>query len=568
MDFMKTETPLTNHFVICGLGHVGYRIVELLHQIGETFVVVTRDVRPEWREIVEERAARFIIGDARLASCLQSAMVQSARAVIVVTDHDLINIEIALDIRRSSPEIPMIVRIFDRFLAHRVEREMHVRKVLSPALLTAPVFVAAARGEEMIRAFEIAGVRLNVCQVAIANVTASVGSSVGDFCDQHRLIALSLIRSGREDGPVDREEILQEDDRIVVMATADATDRLRKGGLLPRRETLTERNRPWRRLWRALKHPHYPFRTLYNIWRRASGILRFAFVALHILFLTSVLVFHHYLPGRPSWVDSIYFTVTMMTTVGFGDYSLRYSYWWLKLYGCLVMIAGAALVAIVFSLVTDYIVSSRVEQALGRRKTPLEDHIVVIGLGDVGTRVAEELHRVGEGVVAIERDADHEAVPGLQDHIQVIIADANRESAMNQANFSHARAVIVTTTDDLVSLRIAHQAETLNPRLRTVVRIYDSSLADKLGRGLGIDRAVNAAQTAAATFVACALDAGVEESYMLGTRLIAIIRTTEVQPRGAVVLAGLAEDALVLREYDPHLRRWMVPACRFTNRMG
>lgn len=67
---MNDDPRLQNHFIVCGLGHVGYRIAELLHQIGETFVVVTKDIRPEWREVVEARAARFIVGDARIASCL------------------------------------------------------------------------------------------------------------------------------------------------------------------------------------------------------------------------------------------------------------------------------------------------------------------------------------------------------------------------------------------------------------------------------------------------------------------------------------------------------------------
>ena len=326
------------------------------------------------------------------------------------------------------------------------------------------------------------------------------------------------------------------------------------------RESGSERRKPWRRLRRILSKPVAILQMPVDLWRRTSGMLRFAFIALHGLFLSSVLVFHGYLPGHPSWVDSIYFAVTMMTTVGFGDYTLHDAPDWLKLFGCVVMVSGVALVAIFFSLVTDRIVTARVEQALGRRKTPLTDHIVVVGLGDVGTRVAEELHKAGESVVVIEKDAEHEAIPGLQDHIQVIIADANRESAMQQANFAQARVVIVTTTDDLVSLRIAHQAETFNPKLRTVVRIYDSALADKLGPGLGIDRAVNAAQTAASTFVACALAEHVEQSFMLDGRLLAIRRSPTPTPEeiSPCQFAG----NLILEEYDPCERVWKAPTCQ------
>src|SRR5262249_4151684 len=157
------------------------------------------------------------------------------------------------------------------------------------------------------------------------------------------------------------------------------------------------------------------------------------------------------------------------------------------------------LVAISFGIITNYIITERVAEALGQRQSTLKDHIVVIGLGDVGTRVTEELHRIGEPVLAIERSADHEAVPSLQDSIHVLIGDATGESTAKPPNIEQARPVIVTTTNDLDSLRIAHQAEMLNPNLRAVIRIYDSTLAHKLGAGFGIESTVNAPQVAAAS---------------------------------------------------------------------
>ena len=141
----QQQTELRDHLVICGLGHVGYRIADLLHRLGEPFTVITRDIRPEWRIWIEATAKRFVEGDARLPSCLNAVGIASARAILVVTDDDLVNIEIALDIQKLNPKIPLIVLVFDRYLADRAAREMRVRSVLSPALLTAPVFVAESQ---------------------------------------------------------------------------------------------------------------------------------------------------------------------------------------------------------------------------------------------------------------------------------------------------------------------------------------------------------------------------------------------------------------------------------------
>ncbi|HZO86887.1 MAG TPA: NAD-binding protein [Chthonomonadaceae bacterium] len=574
---MRTQPHrnLNNHVIICGLGHVGYRIAELLHALCVPFVIVTRDIRPAWRETTQARAARYIEGDARSERCLREAGIETARAILIVTDDDLINIETALDAQRLNPKLAIIVRVFDRYLADRIGRETSVRNVLSPALLTAPVFVAAALGEEIARAFAIGGCHLNVARLAFTATTPGLGEPIGAFCAQHNLIPLALVRSRgtptasaapapwrvcpaagpQEEAAIPPETALRAGDALIAAASGPATERLRLAGYLPPRDTAhAGKSRLGAQLLALLHRPLFPASTLQRVWRRTPRVLRAAFLALLSLMMVSVFVFHAALPGSPRWIDCFYFVITMMTTVGFGDYNLSNAPDWLKLYGCGVMIAAVTLAAIVFGIITDYIVAVRVEQALGHRTTSLTNHIVVIGLGDVGTRVAEELHRSGEPVVAIERHPDHESVPALQDQMHVIIGDANRDSILQQANVARSRAVIVTTTNDLDSLRIAHQAEMINPKLRSVIRIYDSELADKLGVGLGIDRAVNAAATAAATFVACALQPGVEQGFTLGKRLLALrwLAPEEITERG---LAGATIGALRAQGIMVALRR-------------
>ncbi len=295
---MNMESPLKDHFVICGLGHVGYRIAELLIHFQETFVVITREARPEWHGVVEGRAARFIVGNARHASCLAKADIEHARAVIVVTDNDLTNIEICLDVQRLFPAVPLVVRIFDRFLADRAQREMRVRNILSPGLLSAPVFAAAAQGEEMIRTFDIAGTRLNVFELAFTETAGVSIASLADFCAKRRLIPLSLARTGWADVPAALDTPVCPGDRIVAIAGGAATEKLRRDGFLPRHETLSERRKPLRRLWDLLQDPVEPFRSLAATWRRTSPALRTAFFILHGLFLLSVFIFHQYLPGH------------------------------------------------------------------------------------------------------------------------------------------------------------------------------------------------------------------------------------------------------------------------------
>ena len=547
MDDSETTQETTNsadalqdHLIVCGLGHVGYRIAELLQEICEPFVILSRKIQPEWADILQKGGVHHVIGDARAESCLREAGIETAKGILIVTSNDLVNIQIAADAQRLNPNIGLIVRVFDQDLADRIGREMGVRDVLSPALLTAPVFVAAALSEEMLRAFTIDGCAVDVLRLPITEQTPGLGEMLTEFCARRDLIPLAIRRAPlteamhaastenlravaeaadsvlTEGVDIHLERPLEPGDEIVLVASGSSTERLRKGGYLPAHFTLNH-SVTRSALGNFLRHPLVPLASLWGAWKRAPQFLRLSFLALLGMMLTSVVVFHYFLPMP--WLDAFYFVISIMTTVGFGDYNLRDAHWPLKLFGCFVMMAGAALVAIVFGIITDFIVTVRVNQALGRRQSDLSNHVVVVGLGDVGTRVAEALLHMRQPVVAIERSVDNEAVPSLSENLYVVVGDANRARVLEQANVAQAHSIIVTTPDDLDNLRIAHHAERYNPGIRSVVRIYDSILASRIVSSLGIDRAVNAAATAAATFVACTINKRTEHGFTLGNRL-------------------------------------------------
>src|SRR5512134_2203277 len=102
------------------MGHVGFRIVELLGRLGERSVVVTLGTHPEWRRVAEASGATLVTGDARDLELLRSAGLMEAKALLAVTDNDPVNLEIALDARRLRPDLPIVVRLFDQNLAEQL----------------------------------------------------------------------------------------------------------------------------------------------------------------------------------------------------------------------------------------------------------------------------------------------------------------------------------------------------------------------------------------------------------------------------------------------------------------
>ena len=117
------------------------------------------------------------------------------------------------------------------------------------------------------------------------------------------------------------------------------------------------------------------------------------FVVFNALIALSVFVFRFGM--NLSFVDAVYFLITTVTTVGYGDYNLRESGPALKLYGALVMLLGSATIATLYSILTDFVVSTRFEQLGGRRRLPDGEPIVVDGqvVGAIGVSGASSAAR-------------------------------------------------------------------------------------------------------------------------------------------------------------------------------
>ncbi len=84
-----------------------------------------------------------------------------------------------------------------------------------------------------------------------------------------------------------------------------------------------------------------------------------------------------------------------------------------------------------------------------------ENHVVVCGLGEVGTRLALEFRRAGRKVVAIEREA---TVPGVAEveskGITVVIGDAKDPDTLRKLRAHHAVNVFAVCSDDDTNIAI------------------------------------------------------------------------------------------------------------------
>jgi hypothetical protein len=132
-------------------------------------------------------------------------------------------------------------------------------------------------------------------------------------------------------------------------------------------------------------------------------------------------------------------------------------------------------------------------QASGMRVHLYSDHVVVCGLGRLGSLVAKTLRRAGHDVVAIESDPQNGAIGQCRDEgVIVFVGDATDRRLLKRAMVTRARYLFAVTGDDASNLKLAIEAGQLvigrhQAPLTCFVHVVDDKLA-------GVLRQVGAAQ--------------------------------------------------------------------------
>jgi voltage-gated potassium channel Kch len=179
-----------------------------------------------------------------------------------------------------------------------------------------------------------------------------------------------------------------------------------------------------------------------------------------------------------SYVDAMYFVMTTVTTVGYGDIALRDASTPVKIVGMVMMFAGAAFIALLFGLFTDWVVSRRLEIVAGRVRVRGSGHIVIAGSGNVGVRVADRLREQDHRVVIIERNADNKNIEALRSNgHHVILADAARAATLSLAKVEDSAAMLCLTDSDAVNFQIALLIRARSTDVPIIIKVVSPELS-------------------------------------------------------------------------------------------
>jgi Trk K+ transport system NAD-binding subunit len=208
---------MRGHTVLVGLGSVGMKVLEGLLAAGAEVVVVERMENNPYLTEARALQAPLVLGDATLARTLDAVNLSEAAAVAILTSDDLTNIETGLAIRDHLgarwAEVPVVLRVFDRQLGHRLEQSFGFRHVWSTSAIAAPWFVGGALGLDVLFTFYVGNHPFLLARLRVSAGGGLDGLAMLDLPGKIRIVAIRrAASSGALEHPPRRDTRLAPDD--------------------------------------------------------------------------------------------------------------------------------------------------------------------------------------------------------------------------------------------------------------------------------------------------------------------------------------------------------------------
>ncbi len=467
----------TGHLIVCGDDALAYRVVEeLASNYGERVTVLLSSASRGHGPRIAQLAGVRVVEQLDLDSAaFTAAQVHSARAVAMLGRDDLANFHAGLRAQDLNPDLRLVMRIFNTGLGERMRAFFPDCAVLSSSAMAAPSFVAAALGEPTPSHVRLAGRTLYVAR------TGQAGTSQ---------VLCGLASPGDRTGPGLLPPSPAAAD--LVLAVADGT---------PRNPLTRQRRRPLR------------FAADLARWLLRSK-LGLVFAGLFALLLTGFVLLAT--AAGYSLPNALYLTALDAAGAAVASAQKGGAE---KVAQFLLTFTGMAFLPVV----TAAVVGARLTGSLRGSKRPLSGHVIVAGLGNVGTRIFGQLHDLGVDVVCVDKN-EHAAGVRLARRLglRVVIGETHREETLRAAGIGTSQALVSVTDSDIVNLETALHARALAPELRLVLRLSDDDLAGRVQKTVGNTISRSVPYLAAPAFAAAMLEHQVLRTIPVGRHVLLI----------------------------------------------
>ncbi len=200
-------------------------------------------------------------------------------------------------------------------------------------------------------------------------------------------------------------------------------------------------------------------------------------------------------------VDALYFSTRSVATVAGAPGSASGPAWF-KVVSAADTLAALLLVAVFTAALVRRLSRPRLTALVGARAAPARNHVLLVGFGQVGFRLAQELSRRGVAVLGVERDPEAPCVRlARAAGIPVAIGRGDDRETLERLGIRACAAVAAVTSTDLVNVAVGLAASDLAPGVPLVLRLGDGEVAAETDSLLHLGRICDAHKIASETLV-------------------------------------------------------------------
>ncbi len=213
---IAVASTYNNHIILVGLGHLGFRVAQEINNMGQDIVLIEANPKADLITNIKAMGIPVIQDDASHATTLEAAGVKRARAILLCTQNDSLNLKIALNAKRLNPAIHVVLRIFDDEFAHALHEQFGYT-AFSATGMAAPAFAAAASGVDMTRPITVEGQSMSLAHMKIEPASVLVDQTVNLVEQKYNLSVVFLRRNSQSDFHPPADFHLDANDVVVVL---------------------------------------------------------------------------------------------------------------------------------------------------------------------------------------------------------------------------------------------------------------------------------------------------------------------------------------------------------------
>ena len=132
---------MNRHYIICGYGRTGRRIVEELRQLNKSYVVI--DIDTARLQELQKTGIPVVVGNAASEEVLRRAGISTAAGLVSALDNDAANVFVVLTARELNENLHIVAR------AENTETEPKLKRAGASAILS-PYEIGAVRLTHML----------------------------------------------------------------------------------------------------------------------------------------------------------------------------------------------------------------------------------------------------------------------------------------------------------------------------------------------------------------------------------------------------------------------------------